>query len=113
MQTPSVPLTAAQQQYITNQGLPPQQTGSWLQVLQIEAQRRISDVNWNAQLQAMPSASVEREIATELALSTYLQFEIYKTELQHTTVTAAQLAQTAEHNYLPAAPMPVPSIAAN
>ena len=113
MQTPSVPLTAAQQQYITNQGLPPQQTGSWLQVLQIEAQRRVSDVNWNAQLQAMPPASVEREVATELALNTYLQFEIYKIELQHTTVSAAQLAQTAERDYAPTAPMPVPSMAAN
>lgn len=113
MQSPSVPLTNEQQEYLTERGLPQQQTGSWLQVLQIEAQRRMGDVNWNAMLQAMPPASVEREIATELALSTYLEFEVYKTELEHTTVSAAQLAQTTEHDFAPAAPMPVPSIAAN
>ena len=36
MQTPSVPLTALQMQYLTDMGLPAQTNGSWLQVLQIE-----------------------------------------------------------------------------
>ena len=75
MNSPSVPLTAQQQQYLQDMGLPAQQTGSWFQALQIEAERRISDVNWAATLQGMPPATVNREIAIELALNNYLQFQ--------------------------------------
>ena len=60
MNSPSVPLTAQQQQYLQDMGLPAQQTGSWFQALQIEAERRISDVNWAATLQGMPPATVNR-----------------------------------------------------
>src|SRR5438876_11678948 len=113
MQTPSVPLTALQQQYLTNIGLPSQSNGSWLQVLQIESERRISDVTWAATLQSMPPASVEREIAIELALSNYLQFQIFKMGLQHTTITATQLAQSVERDFQPTVRMPAPSMAAS
>ena len=113
MQTPSVPLTPLQQQYLTNIGLPSQTNGSWLQVLQIESERRISDVTWAATLQSMPPASVEREIAIELALSNYLQFQIFKMGLQHATISATQLAQTVEHGYQPAVQMPTPSMHAS
>ena len=82
MNSPSVPLTAQQQQYLQDMGLPAQQTGSWFQALQIEAERRISDVNWAATLQGMPPATVNREIAIELALNNYLQFQLFKTALQ-------------------------------
>jgi hypothetical protein len=112
MQTPSVPLTALQQQYLTNIGLPSQTNGSWLQVLQIEAERRISDVTWAATLQSMPPASVEREIAIELALSNYLQFQIFKLGLQHATISATQLAQAVEHSFQPTVQMPTPSMQA-
>jgi hypothetical protein len=112
MQTPSVPLTAQQQQYLTDVGLPSETTASWLQVLQIEAERRISDLTWASTLQAMPPASVEREIALELALSNYLQFQIFKTELEHTTIGATQLAQTVEHDFQPTVEMPTPSMQA-
>jgi hypothetical protein len=111
MQTPSVPLTALQQQYLTNIGLPSQTNGSWLQVLQIESERRISDVTWAATLQSMPPASVEREIAVELALSNYLQFQIFKMGLEHTTISATQLAQGVERDFQPTVRMPAPSIA--
>jgi hypothetical protein len=113
MQTPSVPLSALQQQYLTNIGLPSQTNGSWLQVLQIESERRISDVTWAATLQSMPPASVEREIAIELALSNYLQFQIFKAGLQHTTISATQLAQTVERDFQPTVRMPAPSMAAS
>ena len=111
MNSPSVPLTAQQQQYLQDMGLPAQQTGSWFQALQIEAERRISDVNWAATLQGMPPASVNREIAIELALNNYLQFQLFKTALQTGTISATQLAQTAEHDFSPAVQMPTPSIA--
>jgi hypothetical protein len=113
MQTPSVPLTALQQQYLTSIGLPRQTNGSWLQVLQIEAERRISDVTWAANLQTMPPASVEREIAIELALSNYLQFQIFKTGLQQGTIGATQLAQSVERAYQPTIEMPTPSVQAS
>ena len=112
MQTPSVPLTAQQQQFLTSLGLPPQTNGSWLQALQIEAERRISDLGWNAALQSMPPASVEREIAIELALSNYLLFQLFKTGLQTGTMSAAQLAEITEHNFQPAVRMHTPSMTA-
>ena len=111
MNSPSVPLTAQQQQYLQDMGLPAQQTGSWFQALQIEAERRISDVNWAATLQGMPPATVNREIAIELALNNYLQFQIFKTALLTGTISATQLAQTAEHDFSPTVQMPTPSIA--
>jgi len=111
MNSPSVPLTAQQQQYLQDMGLPAQQTGSWFQALQIEAERRISDVNWAATLQGMPPATVNREIAIELALNNYLQFQLFKTALQTGTINATQLAQTAEHDFSPTVQMPTPSIA--
>ena len=111
MQTPSVPLTAQQQQYLQNMGLPGQTNGSWLQVLQIEAERRVSDVTWASNLQAMPPASVEREVAIELALNNYLLFQNFKIALQHATISATQLAVTTAHDFQPAVQMPTPSIA--
>ncbi len=113
MQTPAVPLTPLQQQYLTEVGLPSQQYGSMLQVLQIEAERRFSSINWNAELQAMPPASVEREIALELALSNYIEFQILELDLKRTTIGATQLAVTAEQNFMPIVRMPTPSLANN
>jgi len=113
MQSPSVPLTSAQQTYLTNMGLPQQTNGSWLQALQIESERRISDVNWNAQLQTMPPASVEREIAIELALNNYLQYQNFKIGLQHTTISATALAEATERDFNPNVRIPVPSMTAS
>jgi hypothetical protein len=115
MQAPSVPLTAAQTQYLQSMGLPVPASGngSWLQVLQIEAERRVSDVGWHAALQNMPPAAVEREMALELALNNYLLFQTYKMNLSHTMISATLLAEDTERNFMPTAKMPTPSIAAN
>lgn len=115
MQAPAVPITQAQQQYLIGMGLTPAANGdiSWLQALQIEAERRVSDVNWAATLQAEPTAAVEREIATELALSNYLAFENFKIGLQREDISAAHLAHDVDHDFLPTSPMPTPSIAGN
>ena len=113
MQSQTVPLTATQQQYLTNMGLQAQTEGSWLQVLQIESERRVSDVNWAAQLQSMPPAAVEREIATELALSNYLAFQNYKNGLETGSLEAAHLAVDTQHDYVPTSTIPTPSVASN
>ncbi|MDE1905075.1 MAG: hypothetical protein KGH75_01310 [Rhodospirillales bacterium] len=111
MQSQTVPLTAVQQQYLTNMGLTAQTQGSWLQVLQIESERRVSDETWAANLQSMPPPSVEREIATELALNNYLQFQIYKTNLERGTLEAAHLAVDTQHDYVPTSTLPTPVVA--
>ena len=113
MQTPSVPLTATQQQFLSDMGLPAQQNGSLLQVMQIEAERRISDVNWSAQMASAPPAAVEREVANELAQLLYLSFQNYKLGLTHATISATQLAQATERDFIPTVRMPAPSMAAN
>jgi hypothetical protein len=112
-QTPGVILTAQQQQLLTNEGLTPPASGSWLQALSLEATRRISDVTWAAGLQAMPPASVEREIATELALSNYLAMQQYRVSLLHATIAATQLSATEETTFHPTTEMPSPPMAAN
>jgi hypothetical protein len=91
-------------------GLPQQTTGSWLQVLQINAESRISDINWNAQLQSMPPAAVNREIALELALNNYLEFQIFSIDLKNAAVNATTLAQIAQHDFQPEVQMPTPNI---
>jgi hypothetical protein len=115
MQVPSVPLTAAQTQYLQNMGLPVPASGngSWLQVLQIESERRVSDVSWHAALQNMPPAAVEREMALELALNNYLLFQTYKMNLSHTLISATHLAEDTDRNFMPTAKMPTPTMAAS
>jgi len=110
LQTSSVPLTATQQQYLSNLGLPAQQNGSLYQVMQIEAERRISDVSWASWMQSAPPASVEREIAIELAQTNYLLWQTFKVALQTGTISATQLAQTAEHDFMPTVRMPAPAM---
>jgi hypothetical protein len=115
MQVPAIPLTATQTQYMQNLGLtvPASGNGSWLQVLQIEAERRVSDVGWHTALQNMPPAAVEREMALELALNNYLLFETYKMNLQQGTIGATQLAEDTDRNFLPTSKMSTPSMASN
>jgi hypothetical protein len=112
LQTSSVPLTATQQQYLSNLGLPAQQNGSLYQVMQIEAERRISDVSWASWMQNAPPASVEREIAIELAQTNYLLWQTFKIALQTGTISATQIAQTAEHDFMPTVRMPAPAMQA-
>ena len=113
MQSASVPPTSTQAAFIAAIGLPADANISWLQALQLESERPFSDINWNAELQAMPPASVERTIATELALNNYLLFQVYKSGLQRGVLTAAHLAVDTEHDYMPTSPLPTPSVAAS
>jgi hypothetical protein len=61
----------------------------------------------------MPPAAVQREMALELALNNYLLFETYKMNLQHATISATQLAEDTDRNFLPTSKMSTPSMASN
>ena len=113
VQAPSVTLTAAQQQQMQDQGRTPVTTASWLQAMNLEVSRRVSSVSWAASLQSMPPASVNREIAMELAMSNYLALQNLRIGLYSSAVQASLLAATSERQLSPAVQMPSPSIAAN
>ena len=113
VQTPSVPLTAQQQQQLRAEGLPAQTTGSWLTAVSLEVNRRMSDAGWHASLQAMPPASVQREIAVQMALGNYIAMQTYRLGLYQASLTATQVAQTEERNFNEAVQMPTPSMASN
>ena len=110
IQSPSVPLNSAQQTQMQNEGLTPISTGSWLQVLMLDANRRYSDVNYAAQLQAMPPASVNREIALELASTNYLLTQLLRVGIMHASTAAAHMAADVEHDFAPTAPLSTPNI---
>ena len=113
IQTPSVPLSAQQQQQLRAQGLPAQATGSWLTALSLEVNRRMADAGWHASLQAMPPASVQREIAVQLALGNYLSLQKYRLGLYQASLTATRVAQTEEQAFREAVQMPTPDMASN
>jgi hypothetical protein len=115
MQTPSVPITPQQQQYLTNMGLPAPTNGnlSWFQALQIEAERRVSDVGWAATLHEEPPVAVEREIAQELALTNYLAFQNLKLGLQHVVISASLLAERTGRDFVAISTIPTPSMSSN
>jgi hypothetical protein len=110
-QSPSVPLNAAQQQQMQNEGLTPVATGSWFQALQLDVHRRYSDVNWSAQLQTMTPAAVQREIANELAVTNYLLLENYRVAIKNAAVNATHLAADTDHNFQPVVELPTPNMA--
>src|SRR5271166_6778322 len=110
IESPSVPLNSAQQTQMQNDGLTPISTGSWLQVLMLDANRRYSDINYAAQLQAMPPASVNREMALELASTNYLLTQLLRVGIMHASTAAAHMAADVEHDFPPTAPMSTPNI---
>ena len=113
MQEPSVPTDGPAAAISHELGLPVPANWSWFQALQIEAERRISDVTWNATLASLPPAAVEREIASEMALSNYLAFQNFKLAMKHTAIGATQLAETAEHDFMPTVRMAAPAMVSN
>ena len=110
IQSPSVPLNATQQAQMQNDGLTSTATGSWLQVLTLDAERRVSDINYAAQLQAMPPAAVSREIVLELGATNYLLTQLLRVGIMHASTAAAHMANDVEHDFAPTAPLPTPSI---
>ncbi len=112
VQAPTVTLSPAQKQQLTNEGLPVVDQGSWLQAVTLEVDRRFSGVEWAAALQTMPPATVQREIATQLALSNYLALQNYRIGLWQAAIAATQVAQSEEMNFRSTVAMPTPNMAA-
>ena len=110
IQSPSVPLNAMQQAQMQNDGLASTTTGSWLQVMTLDAERRVSDINYAAQLQAMTPAAVNREMVLELGATNYLLTQLLRVNIMHASTAAAHLANDVEHDFAPTAPLPTPSI---
>ena len=82
-------------------------------MLRLEANRRMADPAWHANLQRMPPASVMREIAVQLALGNYMKSQEYQLNLYRAALDATKVAQTEEQNYRDAVQMPSPDMAAN
>ena len=93
-----------------NDGLASTTTGSWLQVMTLDAERRVSDINYAAQLQAMTPAAVNREMVLELGATNYLLTQLLRVNIMHASTAAAHLANDVEHDFAPTAPLPTPSI---
>ena len=93
-----------------NDGLTATDTASWLQVLTLDAERRVSDINYAAQLQAMTPAAVNREIVLELGETNYLLAQLLRVGIMHASTAAAHMANDVEHDFAPTAPLPTPTI---
>jgi hypothetical protein len=113
IESPTITLNQDQQTQLTNMGLTPPAQGSWLQAMLIDANRRVSDINWASQLQLMPPASIEREIAHELGTLINVETVKLQLDLRHTAVTSALLAETVEDNYPRSVKLPTPNLVSN
>ena len=108
--TNSVNLTNDEQQQMTDEGLTPTAQTSWLGALELEVNRRAGGTTWHASLQAMPQKSVLVEVATELAMSNYINVARLKLEQQHALLSAALLATAAQAELKPVSSMPTPQM---
>ena len=109
--TESVTLTAEQKQQQADQGLTPTEKSSWFGALELDVNRRSGNVAYAAALQAMPPASVQREIASELAQTNTLLLANLKMAQQNAALNAALLATAAEAERKPTPSMPSPQMA--
>lgn len=109
--TESVTLTAEQKQQQADQGLTPTEKSSWFGALELDVNRRASNVAYAAALQAMLPASVLREIASELAQTNTLLLANLKVGQQNAVLNAATLATAAEAERKPTPSMPSPQMA--
>ena len=109
--TESVTLTAEQKQQQADQGLTPTEKSSWFGALELDVNRRSGNVAYAAALQGMPPASVQREIASELAQTNTLLLANLKVAQQNAALNAALLATAAEAERKPTPSMPSPQMA--
>jgi len=109
----AVTLTTAQQQQMQAEGLTPGTTASWYEAIDLDVNRHLSGTDWQASLQYMPEKSVMVELATELALSNYIDWQNFQLAQKNASVNAAFLADMAQNRLKPARSMPSPQLAGN
>ena len=110
VQAPVVTLNDDQKKQMVNEGVPASDKGSWIQAVTLEVNRRFSGLQWAANLQAMPPATVQREIATELAMANYLALQNYRVGMWNAALAATQVAQREEQGFHNAVAMPSPDM---
>ena len=82
-----------------NEGLTPVEHGIMAASPHARRQPPLLDVNYAAQLQAVPPASVNREIALELASTNYLLTQLLRVGIMHASTAAAHMAEDVEHEF--------------
>jgi hypothetical protein len=109
LEAANVQLTPDEKQQLQSEGLPVPASGSWMQVMALEASRRAASTAWAADLQRMPPASVIREIANELAWGNYYAFQNFRVSVMRANLEAAQLAHDVDDHFHGQVEMPIPS----
>lgn len=114
LQAPVVALNQEQKNQLAARGVSPvPDSGSWMQVLALEVDRRFTEVGWAASLQNMTPTAVSREIAIQLSLANYIGMQNLRMQMRGNAMAAAQLAVGVERGFSPYVPMPAPTIASN
>ncbi len=111
LRTNSTNLTADEKQEMSDLNLTPTDQSSRIGAMELEVSRRAGGVAWHASLQGVPPKSVIIEVATELAMTNYIELQRLKLEQQHALVSASLLATAAQNELKPAASMPTPQMA--
>jgi hypothetical protein len=111
--TPSVELTTDQEQELQAEGLPAATTASWLESMQLDVDRRASNVSYQAGLQYMPEKSLLIELVTELAESNYLAFQNFKQSQTISLLDASLLSDQAQSQLPTQEAVPIPNLASN
>jgi hypothetical protein len=108
--TPTVTLTTAQQAELSAEGKPVVTTASWLEALQLDVNRRESNIQWRENLVNEPPATVQREIAVEMAENNYIALARFRLDQQRALLEAARLADTAQYHLPLPASTPIPIV---
>ena len=111
--TPSVELTTDQEDQLQAEGLPAATTASWLESMQLDVDRRASNVSYQAGLQYMPEKSLLVELVTELAETNYLEFQNFKQNQTISLLDASLLADQAQSQLTAQPTVPIPNLASN
>jgi hypothetical protein len=111
--TPTVELTTDQQNQLQAEGLPAATTASLLESMQLDVDRRYSNVAYQAGLQYMPEKSLLIELVTEMAETNYLEFQNYKQAQTISLLDASLLADQAQSQLNAQPTVPIPNLASN
>jgi hypothetical protein len=81
--------------------------------MQLDVDRRASNVSYQAGLQYMPEKSLLVELVTELAETNYLEFQNFKQNQTISLLDASLLADQAQSQLTAQPTVPIPNLASN